>query len=245
MINQNNIWNTWHKSNIDRKALLQEKTNSRIADITNEDELVNGFFNSTLITKKPKYWLYIREALKKDWINIFSWMDTEHWYASKDARGIVIGWKETPEEMKKIFWLHKSFSKLDVKSYTLSHEMSHHIIFYILNHQESFPDFWNIYNQLKYIRQKTNTWLSKLWNLERYKKRKSSHDEDLTELITKYCIEPLFLKEYLQYLTSSNENELEQNWLFKIPWALADKIYDRISEWVSIYLKEHWIEAPE
>lgn len=232
-----------------------EKLNSSVSHKNNIIEILDIEKN---LLKNTKLTPLIRDINKNNWIKLDIKENERHWFSDKNSKLITVWKQEIPEYIKQQ-WSMTNNSNEDIKSYIFSHENSHHMLWYMFEHQDKFPMFAKLYNKLKGFRENNlqhwkyiglsqigstktwngyfyyNNWTDKNWNITH-----TAHDEDLVELFNKYCINPKIFKKYLSYLVNTNKNSLNKQWLMQISQSLADWLYEDISNAIALFLKENW-----
>lgn len=210
--------------------------NKNIFEILENDDLEQQLLEWLKLT--PLIW----KVNKNNWVELFINEWVWHWHSHKSWR-IEIWDKPVPNSAKKAFWLPENTSWLTVKQYIFSHENNHHVLFYLYKHQDTIPEFAEIFNKLKYIRENTGKWLSELGSMGIYnsENRDTAHEEDFVELLNMYCIHPKRLKRHLDVLVNGNEEVLQQKWLQKIPEQFATWLFENIWVCVGKFLQENWV----
>lgn len=160
-----------------------------------------------------------------------------HGYTSKNGN-IELGTQEVPNTAKTFFGFDKGVPDKLVKQYMLSHENMHHILFDIKDRAETYPGFQNLLNVARSARWHKNVGLSKLGGHPLYgsNQRDTAHEEDIVELLNRYCINPNILKAHLQFLVDANQETLDKQGLLKINQQAADLLFMKVAEIVEQFL---------
>lgn len=177
------------------------------------DRFVNEGFRELTPENLTEGFVYTGKVWEKNKKNGVQFLlNKENWHAYSHASGkIEFGTKEVPKEIKKYFALGEDVPDWEVKKHIFSHENMHQVIFKSFEDEKNKPEFMDILNLLYSIRDKSGKGVSRLGNLEIYKSRKTSHEEDLVELLNMYSQDPKKLEIYLNHLKTADQNILEKN----------------------------------
>ncbi len=179
---------------------------------------------------------------KRNWVKLILEENTWIWYSNLQNKYIKLGLQEFPVKNKKLFGFWEDVTNNLIKKHIFSHENCHFLAFHMYkNWNWKYNDFITLFNKAYFIRKDFQLWLSKLGNLWIYIHNNTSHTEDVVELYNLYCYNPENLKNYLKYLTYTEENILKKEWLYKISINDANDIYNIISNTVKTYLQENGI----
>ena len=191
---------------------------------------------STKVTK------LVWEANKRNGVEVLWKNDTWTGYSKKDGT-LEIGTQPVPEEIKKA-WGISSFSDERARTYILSHENMHHVLWTTFDDPEEFPEIRKLLNSFSRLREATGTGLSRLGNMKLYDTEGSNtaHEEDVVELMNMYGIDPQNLKDYLKWLITTSKEVLDGQKLFKISsQEIADAFFSQVSMTIAKFLKKHGV----
>jgi hypothetical protein len=163
-----------------------------------------------------------------------------HGYTAKGGR-IEVGANPVPDAMKEFFGFDKNVPDRLIKQYILSHENMHHILFDIIDHPTKYPGFQNVLTVTHALRRGSGVGLSMLGGHPMYGAHESNtaHEEDLVELLNRYCIKPEILKAHLQYLVDTDERVLTRKGLTKLQQPVADLLYKKVALIVEQFLENN------
>ncbi len=153
--------------------------------------------------------------------------DNWHGYSHADSKKIEIGTKEVPKDVKRYFALGEDVPDLEVKKHIFSHENMHHVIFKNFEDEKKKVELMDTLNLLHEIRKKFGRGVSRLGGLDIYKQRKTSHEEDLVELLNMYSQNPKKLEIYLNYLKTADQSILEKNGQVKLNDLVSGILYQK------------------
>lgn len=178
------------------------------------------------------------EANKKNGVRV-EWKP-DQWHGYSRRNGVIeVGMQPVPENIKKL-WGISSFSDEFARAYILSHESMHHVLWNTFDDPENFPEVRKLLNSLATLRQNTQLGLSRLGNMKIYDAEGSNtmHEEDCVELMNMYGIGPQVLREYLDWLTNTDEQILREQKLYKLPSRqAADAFFYQVSITIAKFLK--------
>ena len=182
------------------------------------------------------------EANKKNGVNVTWKNDTWVGYSKKDGT-IEMGTQPVPEEIKDA-WGMSNLPDESVKTYILSHENMHHVLWATFDDEEEFPEIRKLLNSLSVLRNNTDTGMSRLGSMKLYdaEGRNTAHEEDVVELMNMYGIDPQNLKDYLNWLVTSDKQLLNQQRLFKLDsQETADAFLSQVSTTIEKFLKKNGV----
>lgn len=155
-------------------------------------------------------------------------LNKENWHGYSHASGkIEIGTKEVPSDIKKYFALGEEVPDLEVKKHIFSHENMHQVVFKSFEDEKKKAQLIDTLDLLHEIRKKFGRGVSRLGNLDIYKQRKTSHEEDLVELLNMYSQNPKKLEIYLDYLKTADQSILEKNGQVKLNDLVSGILYQK------------------
>lgn len=189
------------------------------------------------LTEGFVYTLKVWEKNKKNGVQFF--LNKENWHGYSHASGkIEIGTKEVPDDIKKYFALGEGVPDLEVKKHIFSHENMHHVIFDSFKDEERKVKILDTLDLISKIREKYGRGISRLGNMEIYKTRKTSHEEDLVEMLNLYSQNPKKLEIYLNYLKNTDEQILTKNGQIKLNDLVENILYKNTEEILLDFLKK-------
>ena len=191
---------------------------------------------STKVTK------LVWEANKRNGVQVTWKDDTWTGYSKRDGT-LEIGTQPVPEEIKKA-WGISSFSDERARTYILSHENMHHVLWAAFNDPDEFPEIRKLLNSLSRLREATGTGLSRLGNMSLYNSEGSNtaHEEDVVELMNMYGIDPQNQKDYLEWLITADKEVLGGQKLFKLgSQQMADAFFAQVSMTIAKFLKKNGV----
>lgn len=189
--------------------------NEGFRELTPEN-LTEGFVHT------GKVW----EKNKKNGVQFF--LNKDNWHAYSHASGkIEFGTKEVPKEIKKYFALGEDVPDWEVKKHIFSHENMHQVIFKSFEDEKKKVQLIDTLDLLHEIRKKFGRGVSRLGGLDIYKQRKTSHEEDLVELLNMYSQDPKKLEIYLDYLKTADQSILEKNGQIKLNDLVSGILYQK------------------
>lgn len=166
------------------------------------------------------------EKNKNNGVQFFLNRDNWHGYSHADGK-IEIGTKEVPKDVKKYFALGEDVPDLEIKKHIFSHENMHHVVFKSFEDEKKKVQLIDTLNLLHEIRKKFGRGVSRLGNLDIYKQRNTSHEEDLVELLNMYSQNPKKLEIYLNYLKTADQSILEKNGQVKLNDLVSGILYQK------------------
>jgi hypothetical protein len=164
--------------------------------------------------------------------------DPNEWtsYSNADGR-LILGGKPVPVSMKPYFNLGENTSDADIKKYIFSHENMHHVVF-DTDKSGKRGTMINLLDLAFKFRKTLNVGLSRLGSFSFYK-GKTEHEEDIVEMLNLYAQNPQKLKDYLQYLVTTETSNLGKYNQIKLSQEVADHIYVQIEELILDFIERN------
>ncbi len=155
-------------------------------------------------------------------------LDPNGWVSvtNNTNRVISLGIKPIPKQVKED-WGIGNLDFLTEKSYILSHEGNHLVLWDTFQDKVKFPETVELLTLFSQIR-KSGKGISKLGSYDFYKGTGTQHEEDLVEMLNLYSLNPDFLKGHLMYLSNLPDDDSSKFKLLKIPEIVRDHIFSKI-----------------